>query len=301
MDTSFVLGLRLHSLAERPAHRQLELMDLAHNQHPPNRPINFANGMQHQAASIGQPRNPASQKRWHFLPISPLNQALFDTVYKKFCTQRNLVHDPQMMSIQMRPLDLWDLHTQVMLKGRVEGLVVGNWGADGFRSVPRLRYPAKWGPEVALHLAYAYTSFNLFQRASMIVKTYSVLTAGSVPPIREEEVQDHKLLEACVLLQIATTGAADENIDVLGREDKCPRRTAASRGCSYSSLAGHIAATVDMPRPLTTIATQTFLWDVKCYPETVERLIGSIFTKGNYQEHLLHLKCPGQNFEGNEE
>jgi hypothetical protein len=29
--------------------------------------------------------------------------------------QRSLVHNPRMMSIETQPLDLYDLHTQVML------------------------------------------------------------------------------------------------------------------------------------------------------------------------------------------
>jgi hypothetical protein len=62
-------------------------------------------------------QNPANQEGRLFPPIPPLEKGRFDTVYKNFCTQRNLVHNPRMMSIETRPLDLYDLHTQVMLEG----------------------------------------------------------------------------------------------------------------------------------------------------------------------------------------
>jgi hypothetical protein len=62
-------------------------------------------------------QNPANQEGRHFPPIPPLEKGRFDTVYKNFCAQRSLVHNPRMLTIESRPLDLYDLHTQVMIEG----------------------------------------------------------------------------------------------------------------------------------------------------------------------------------------
>jgi hypothetical protein len=60
---------------------------------------------------------PPGQDGRHFPPIPPLDKARFDTVYKNFCAQRGLVHNARMMSLEARPIDLYDLHVQVMLEG----------------------------------------------------------------------------------------------------------------------------------------------------------------------------------------
>ncbi|KAJ7821928.1 hypothetical protein B0H14DRAFT_2256995, partial [Mycena olivaceomarginata] len=95
----------------------------------------------------------------------PLEKGRFDTVYKNFCTQRSVVHNPHMMSIEMRPLDLCDLHTQVMLEGGAANVsskdlwsVIG--GRMGFVQFPASdTEPAKSGPGVAQHLAHAYKDY----------------------------------------------------------------------------------------------------------------------------------------------
>jgi hypothetical protein len=112
-------------------------------------------------------QNPANQEGRHFPPIPPLEKGRFDTVYKNFCAQRSLVHNPRMLTIESRPLDLYDLHTQVMIEGgaanvrtcfflllhprsdsnerlgRGEGLVGGDWRAHGFRPVSWLGFRAR--------------------------------------------------------------------------------------------------------------------------------------------------------------
>ncbi|KAJ7838639.1 hypothetical protein B0H14DRAFT_1082912 [Mycena olivaceomarginata] len=87
-------------------------------------------------------------------------------MYKNFCTQRSLVHNPRMMSIETQPLDLYDLYTQVMLQGGAANVVSRDlWsvigGRMGFVQFPQcLRYGArKVGSRVAQHLAHAYKEY----------------------------------------------------------------------------------------------------------------------------------------------
>ncbi|KAJ7158919.1 hypothetical protein C8R46DRAFT_404752 [Mycena filopes] len=145
----------------------------AANGHLPNHPAvpprtgqtphQFPNGMQ-----PNQPfqQNPgAGQEGRHFPPIPPLEKGRFDTVYKSFCTQRNLVHNPRMMSIEARPLELYDLHVQVMQEGGGTNVVQKDlWavigGRMGFVQFPGTdTEPAKSGPGVAQHLAHAYKEY----------------------------------------------------------------------------------------------------------------------------------------------
>ncbi|KAJ7323670.1 hypothetical protein DFH08DRAFT_969216 [Mycena albidolilacea] len=86
-------------------------------------------------------------------------------MYKNFCTQRSLVHNPRMMSIETQPLDLYDLHTQVMLEGGAANIASRDlWsvisGRIGFAQFPASdTEPAKSGPGVAQHLAHAYKEY----------------------------------------------------------------------------------------------------------------------------------------------
>ncbi|KAJ7773049.1 hypothetical protein B0H16DRAFT_1363068 [Mycena metata] len=126
-------------------------------------PHQFPNGMQPNPPFQQNPG--AGQEGRHFPPIPPLEKGRFDTVYKSFCTQRNLVHNPRMMSIEARPLELYDLHTQVMLEGGGTNVaqkdlwaVIG--GRMGFVQFPGTdTEPAKSGPGVAQHLAHAYKEY----------------------------------------------------------------------------------------------------------------------------------------------
>ncbi|KAJ6577233.1 hypothetical protein B0H19DRAFT_1019558 [Mycena capillaripes] len=110
-------------------------------------------------------QNPANQEGRHFPPIPPLEKGRFDNVYKNFCTQRSLVHNPRMMSVEARPLDLYDLHTHVMLEGGAANVAAKDlWsvigGRMGFVQFPASETePAKSGPGVAQHLAHAYKEY----------------------------------------------------------------------------------------------------------------------------------------------
>ncbi|KAJ7126683.1 hypothetical protein C8R44DRAFT_701425 [Mycena epipterygia] len=101
----------------------------------------------------------------HFPPIPPLEKGRFETIYKKFCAQRSLVHNARMMSLDARPIDLYELHTQVMLEGGGPNVaqkdlwsVIG--GRMGFVQFPGSdTEPPKSGPGVALHLAHVYQEY----------------------------------------------------------------------------------------------------------------------------------------------
>ncbi|KAF7362459.1 ARID domain-containing protein [Mycena venus] len=98
-------------------------------------------------------------------PIPPLEKDRFETVYKNFCTQRNLVHSPRLMTLEARPVNLYDLHTQVMFEGGATKVASKDlWpviGARmGFVQFPPFRTePAKSGPGVAQHLAHVYKEY----------------------------------------------------------------------------------------------------------------------------------------------
>ncbi|KAJ7274552.1 hypothetical protein B0H12DRAFT_1228260 [Mycena haematopus] len=110
-------------------------------------------------------QNPTNQEGRHYPPIPPLDKARFDTVYKNFCAQRGLVHNSRMLSIEARPLDLYDLHTQVMVEGGAMNVsskdlwsVIG--GRMGFvQFAASDTEPAKSGPGVAQHLAHVYKEY----------------------------------------------------------------------------------------------------------------------------------------------
>ncbi|KAJ7467207.1 hypothetical protein FB451DRAFT_1040476 [Mycena latifolia] len=98
-------------------------------------------------------------------PIPPLDRSRFETVYKHFCTQRSLVHNARLMSLETRPIDLYELHSQVILAGGAANVtqkdlwaVIG--GQMGFVMFPASdREPAKSGPRAAQHLAHVYKEY----------------------------------------------------------------------------------------------------------------------------------------------
>jgi hypothetical protein len=52
-----------------------------------------------------------------FMQIPPLEKARFDSAYKSYCTNKGVLHDPRLMSVDDRPIDLHSLHVQVMSEG----------------------------------------------------------------------------------------------------------------------------------------------------------------------------------------
>ncbi|KAK7032988.1 ARID domain-containing protein [Favolaschia claudopus] len=114
----------------------------------------------------GAPNQPfQNQEGRHFPPIPPLEKGRFDNVYKSWCAQRNIIHNPRMMSIETRPLDLYDLHVQVMAEGGAAivaskdlwAVIGGRMGFVQFTATDT--EPAKSGPGVAQHLAHAYKEY----------------------------------------------------------------------------------------------------------------------------------------------
>jgi hypothetical protein len=47
----------------------------------------------------------------------PLSKGQFDGAYRQWCTNRGMVQDPRLMSIDSRPIDLYALHFQVVTEG----------------------------------------------------------------------------------------------------------------------------------------------------------------------------------------
>jgi hypothetical protein len=47
----------------------------------------------------------------------PLSKAQFDGAYRQWCTNRGMAHDPRLMSVDSRPIDLYALHFQVITEG----------------------------------------------------------------------------------------------------------------------------------------------------------------------------------------
>jgi hypothetical protein len=47
----------------------------------------------------------------------PLSKGQFDGAYRQWCTNRGMVHDPRLMSVDSRPIDLYALHLQVITEG----------------------------------------------------------------------------------------------------------------------------------------------------------------------------------------
>ncbi|CAK5268789.1 unnamed protein product [Mycena citricolor] len=99
------------------------------------------------------------------LRIPPLERSRFEQVYKNFCTQRNIVHNPRMLMIEARQLDLYELHSHVMQEGGLQAIVQKElWstigGRMGFVQFPGTdQEPPKSGPMVAQQLFHIYKEY----------------------------------------------------------------------------------------------------------------------------------------------
>ncbi|KAF7369446.1 ARID domain-containing protein [Mycena venus] len=106
--------------------------------------VNFLHQIEDQRQENGHMNDmevgmPANRKGWHFPPIPPLEKSRFDTLYKDYCAQHSIVHNPRMMSIEMRPLDLHDLHTQVIFEGGASNVTLkDSWSVSRQSRVPGL-------------------------------------------------------------------------------------------------------------------------------------------------------------------
>lgn len=49
--------------------------------------------------------------------VEPMDKASFDRHYREFCSARQIVRDEQMLSVSNRPVDLHQLHQQVLHEG----------------------------------------------------------------------------------------------------------------------------------------------------------------------------------------
>ncbi|KAG5220113.1 ARID domain-containing protein [Salix suchowensis] len=95
----------------------------------------------------------------------PLQKPRFDETYGNFCKSRNVNHDPRMLSVDGRTIDLHMLHRQVLLEGGIGKVnqkdlwaVIG--ARMGFVSFPASdTEPAKSGPAVAGQLAHVYKEY----------------------------------------------------------------------------------------------------------------------------------------------
>ncbi|KAF9059424.1 hypothetical protein BDP27DRAFT_1341465 [Rhodocollybia butyracea] len=97
--------------------------------------------------------------------IPPLDKARFETSYKQWCLTKSIVHDPRLLSIDSRQIDLFQLHCQVMREG---GFATVNrkelWPVIGARlgvvHFPgNAAEPPKSGPAAAIHIQHVYKEY----------------------------------------------------------------------------------------------------------------------------------------------
>lgn len=50
-------------------------------------------------------------------PIPPLDKSRFESSYKQWCLTKAIVHDPRLLAIDNRQIDLFQLHCLVMREG----------------------------------------------------------------------------------------------------------------------------------------------------------------------------------------
>ncbi|TFK45014.1 ARID DNA-binding domain-containing protein, partial [Crucibulum laeve] len=93
----------------------------------------------------------------------PLNKARFDATYKSFCINRNL--NPNSLSMDNKPVDLYLLHVYVMEEGGetvvtqkmlwpVIAVRLGLVHFHGMYTVPQ-----KSGPDAALYISQVYKEY----------------------------------------------------------------------------------------------------------------------------------------------
>jgi hypothetical protein len=101
----------------------------------------------------------------HPTVIAPLDKQRFDTSYKQWCLTKNIVHDPRLLSIDNRPIDLFQLHCHVMREGGIQNVtrkelwpvIGGRLGVVHFPGTTN--EPPKSGPGAAIHLQQVYKEY----------------------------------------------------------------------------------------------------------------------------------------------
>ncbi|KAG5641821.1 hypothetical protein DXG03_004140 [Asterophora parasitica] len=121
---------------------------------------NNANGASALSPPIGPPATVSGN-----IPAPPLEKNRFESAYKNYSATKGVKHEPHLMNVDGRSIDLYILHTQVMLEGganKVHSMELWNviGGRMGFVQFPGTdAEPAKSGPGVAQRLAQVYKEY----------------------------------------------------------------------------------------------------------------------------------------------
>ncbi|KIK62385.1 hypothetical protein GYMLUDRAFT_41817 [Collybiopsis luxurians FD-317 M1] len=99
------------------------------------------------------------------MPIPPLDKSRFETSYKQWCLTKAIVHNPQLLAIDSRQIDLYQLHCQVMREGGLGSVtrrelwpVIG--GRLNFVHFPgSATEPPKSGPAAAMQIQHIYKEY----------------------------------------------------------------------------------------------------------------------------------------------
>ncbi|KAF5392157.1 hypothetical protein D9757_001392 [Collybiopsis confluens] len=99
------------------------------------------------------------------MPIQPLEKSRFETSYKQWCLTKAIVHNPQLLSIDNRTIDLYQLHCQVMREGGFTSVTHRElWPTIGGRLnivhfTGSATEPPKSGPAAAVHIQQVYKDY----------------------------------------------------------------------------------------------------------------------------------------------
>jgi hypothetical protein len=158
------------------------------NASPLNFPVNNspANGPPG-PSSLGPNPNAASMNLNS--PIAPLDKSRFETSYKQWCLTKAIVHDPRLLSIDSRQIDLYQLHCHVMREGGIANVTRKElWPVIGGRlnivHFPgSATEPPKSGPAAAMHIQHVYKEYlSAFDTVYMASVMDSRRKAAGLPP-----------------------------------------------------------------------------------------------------------------------
>ncbi|KAF9007653.1 hypothetical protein BDQ17DRAFT_1351077 [Cyathus striatus] len=113
---------------------------------------------------VQQPINPMQYGPIDQLP-PPLEKPRFENTYKTYCMSKGVKPDPHALSIDNRPIDLYELHVHVMKEGgELKVMQKDLWsvigGRMGFVAFPGTdKEPPKCGPGAAQRLCHVYKEY----------------------------------------------------------------------------------------------------------------------------------------------
>ncbi|KAH7873353.1 hypothetical protein F5879DRAFT_950856 [Lentinula edodes] len=123
-------------------------------------------------------------------PIPPLDKSRFESSYKQWCLTKAIVHDPRLLAIDNRQIDLFQLHCLVMREGGLTNVtrkelwpvIAGRLGMVNFPGEP-----PRSGPVAAMHIQNVYKEYLLAFDTVYITSVVdsrrkSIQTPGQFPP-----------------------------------------------------------------------------------------------------------------------